>query len=186
MDKQLLIEEKFKGIMEALGLDLTDDSLIDTPKRVAKMFVHELFYGLDEKNFPKITTVQNKMKYNEMLSVYKITANSVCEHHFLPIIGHAHISYIPKDKIIGLSKLNRIVDFYCKKPQIQERLTNEIHKKLCELLETEDVAVIVDGIHTCVKIRGIKDSDSSTRTTMLSGVYLNPEARAEFFNGIKQ
>lgn len=181
-EKKQIIEKHFRIIMEALGLDLEDDSLKGTPKRVAKMYVEEIFYGLLPENFPKITTVENKFGYNEMVTEGHITMNSTCEHHFLPILGGAHVSYIPSKKVIGLSKLNRIVDYYAKRPQIQERLTDQIAKKLIELLETEDVAVVIDGVHTCVKTRGIRDATSKTRTTSLNGVYRLPEVRAEFLS----
>jgi len=182
--KKATISRNFARIMEALGLDLTDDSLMGTPDRVAKMYVDEIFGGLDPKNFPKITMVENKMGYNEMVTELKITLNSSCEHHFIPIIGHAHVSYIPGKKVIGLSKLNRIVEYYARRPQIQERLTSQIAEKLKELLEVNDVAVVVDAMHTCVRTRGIKDSASYTRTASIDGAYIETDTRAEFFNSL--
>jgi GTP cyclohydrolase I len=184
IEKKVLIEAHFKIIMETLGLDLTDDSLQDTPKRVAKMYVEEIFSGLLSENFPKMTVIENKMKYGDMVSEINITLNSSCEHHFIPIIGKAHVSYIPKDKVIGLSKLNRLVDYYSKRPQVQERLTDQISSKLKELLGTEDVAIVIDAMHTCVRTRGIKDGYSYTRTSSLSGVYKESSVRAELFNAI--
>lgn len=165
------IERHFRAIMEILGLDLSDDSLTDTPKRVAKMYYDEVFYGLRNENFPKITVVENKFNFDEIVTEANITMNSNCEHHFIPIIGKAHVSYKPNDKVIGLSKLNRIVDFFSKRPQVQERLTIQIKECLQLLLDTEDVAVVIDGVHTCVKTRGIKDNSSITRTTSLGGIF---------------
>lgn len=166
-------------------MDLSDDSLSETPRRVAKMFVDEIFYGLDPKNFPSTMNVANKFKYDGMVTEINITCNSTCEHHFVPIMGHAHISYIPRGKVIGLSKLNRVVDFYSKRPQVQERLTNQIAYKLIELLETPDVAVVIDGMHACVKTRGIKDANSVTRTAYIGGLYKSSTPlRTEFFSGI--
>lgn len=184
--KKAIIEKKFKEIMEALGLDLDDDSLKETPKRVAKMYVEEIFYGLNYSNFPKLTVIENKMKYDEMVTEFSITVNSTCEHHFIPIIGVAHISYIPKNKVIGLSKMNRVVDFYSRRPQVQERLTVQIAEKLKEVLDTDDVAVVIDAVHTCVKTRGIKDALSYTRTSSLSGNYRLNEVKLELFSSIPQ
>ena len=184
--KQEIIEKHFKAIMETLGLDLSDDSLMDTPKRVAKMYVNEICYGLDKSKFPKITTVENKFG-SQMVTESKITVNSLCEHHFITICGYAHISYIPKEngKVIGLSKMNRIVEYFSARPQVQERLTEQVHKALCDILEIEDVAVVIDGVHVCVRARGIKDSSSVTRTTSLSGRFKEDSTvRAEFFSNI--
>lgn len=178
-NKKAIIEGHFKAIMETLGLDLSDDSLADTPKRVAKMYVDEVFWGLLPENFPKMTVIENKMKYNEMVTEVNITLNSNCEHHFIPIIGKAHVSYIPKGKVVGLSKLNRLVDYYARRPQVQERLTSQIAEKLKELLGTEDVAVVIDAMHTCVRTRGIRDGASHTRTSSLGGVYAQVAARQE-------
>lgn len=183
--KKALIENHFTNIMLALGLDLSDDSLADTPKRVAKMYVEEVFWGLLPENFPKMTVIENKMGYDEMVTEVNITLNSNCEHHFIPIIGKAHVSYIPKDKVIGLSKLNRLVDYYSRRPQVQERLTDQIAKKLQELLGTDDVAVVIDAMHTCVRTRGIKDSASHTRTSSLHGIYRSSaDTRAEFYKAL--
>lgn len=184
-DKKIEIEKHFKAIMEVLGMDLTDDSLIETPKRVAKMYVDEVFQGLMPDNFPKITCVENKMQYDQLVTEINITLNSNCEHHFVPIIGVAHISYIPKSKVIGLSKMNRIAQYFGRRPQIQERLTEQIRECMSILLETDDVAVVIDGVHTCVKTRGVMDNSSITRTSKLSGVFLSDaKARQEFFNTI--
>jgi GTP cyclohydrolase I len=178
--KLLIIEQFFAEIMKTLGLDLKDDSLIDTPKRVAKMYVNEIFYGLDYSKFPKCTTVENKMHYNEMVVERNVNVQSNCEHHFVVISGSATVGYIPKDKVLGLSKINRIVEFFSKRPQIQERLTEQIYHALCFILETDDVAVVVDAEHYCVKSRGIKDVGSSTVTSRLGGIFMQPEVRAEF------
>lgn len=185
-EKKDRIEIYFKGIMETLGLDLTDDSLMDTPKRVAKMYVDETCKGLREDTFPKITTVKNKFG-SQMVTEANITMNSLCEHHFVTICGFAHISYIPKKggKVIGLSKMNRLVDYWGSRPQVQERLTEQIQKSMCELLDIKDVAVVLDGVHFCVRSRGIKDSSSVTRTSALGGSYLSDsKVREEFFNSI--
>ena len=174
------IQESFRHIMELMGLDLSDDSLEETPKRVAKMFLHETFWGLDWNNFPKVTVVSNKMKYDEMVIERNITVSSTCEHHFLPILGKAHIAYIPKEKVPGLSKLNRIVEFFSRRPQIQERLTAQIHATLCHILETDDVAVIIEAEHLCVKTRGVEDPCSDTVTSKISGVFKTvPRAKEE-------
>lgn len=177
--KRQKIENYFKKIMLTLGMDLNDDSLRDTPKRVAKMYVDEVFTGLKPENFPKITCIENKFGYKEPLIETNITLNSNCEHHFIPIIGVCHVSYKPKDRVIGLSKLNRIVQYYSKRPQVQERLSLQILEKLKELLETEDVAVVIDAVHTCVRTRGIQDSSSLTRTMNLSGSFR--DADKDFF-----
>ena len=177
-----LIEKKFKEIMEVLGLDLTDDSLKDTPKRVAKMYVKEFFSGLNPDNRPSITLFENKYKFNQMIVERDITLYSTCEHHFVPIIGKAHIGYFSSGKVIGLSKLNRIVQYYAKRPQVQERLTMQIAADLKEMLQTEDVAVLIDADHLCVSSRGIQDVNSSTVTSSYNGRFINPETRNEFFN----
>ena len=178
-----LIESHFKGIMETLGLDLSDDSLIDTPKRVAKMYVNEIFWGLDYEAFPKCTTVDNKMKYNEMVCERNINVQSNCEHHFVVIDGLATVAYVPKDKVLGLSKINRIVEYFSKRPQIQERLTEQIFHTLQFILDTEDVAVMIDAQHYCVKSRGVEDTGSSTVTTRLGGGFKSdPAARNEFLS----
>jgi len=177
-----VIEVLFADIMTALGLDLTDDSLIDTPKRVAKMYVNEIFWGLDYEAFPKCTAVDNKMKYNEMVCERNINVQSNCEHHFVVIDGLATVAYVPNQKVLGLSKINRIVEYFSKRPQIQERLTEQIFHALQYILETEDVAVMIDAQHYCVKSRGVEDTGSSTVTSKLGGGFKSdPAARAEFY-----
>lgn len=184
-EKKEKITALFTEIMETLGLDLTDDSLCETPHRVAKMYVDEVFYGLDTATFPKITVVENKFDYDHPVMEINIVTNSHCEHHFVPIIGKTHIAYIPNKKVLGLSKLNRIVDYFAKRPQIQERLTLQIHQALVEILETQNVAVVTDAMHACVKTRGIKDVTSMTRTSKLSGVFLQDSShRVEFMGAI--
>lgn len=179
------IQEKVKDIMELLGLDLTDDSLQDTPKRVAKMYVDEIFCGLNQAP-PAITVQENKFKYDQMLIETNIKVHSTCEHHLVPIVGYAHIAYIPKDKILGLSKFNRIVDYFSRRPQVQERLTNDILTFLKKALETDDVAVVIDAVHMCVKLRGIKDQDTITRTAAISGKFQTQETRQEFYNAVNK
>lgn len=182
-----LIEKYFAEIMTCLGLDLNNDSLRDTPKRVAKMFGNELFYGLDYNNFPKCTAVDNSMQHDEMVVIRNIEVKSCCEHHFLPIIGNAHIAYIPNEKVLGLSKFNRIVDFFSRRPQIQERLIEQIHATLCCILDTENVAIVIEGEHFCVKMRGVQDEDSDTLTCKLSGVFKTRlEVRQEFLGHIRR
>jgi GTP cyclohydrolase I len=163
-DKVEIIEGHFKHIMLTLGLDLNDDSLKGTPNRVAKMYVKEIFSGLNPKNKPKISVFDNKYNYNQMLVEKNINLNSSCEHHFLPIMGKAHVAYIPTGKVIGLSKINRIVDFYAKRPQVQERMTVQIAYELKKILDTEDVAVVIEAKHMCVSSRGIQDESSTTLT----------------------
>lgn len=183
--KKEKITALFTEIMETLGLDLNDDSLKETPHRVAKMYVDEVFYGLEATSFPKITVVDNKFEYDHPVMEINIVTNSHCEHHFVPIIGKTHIAYIPNKKVLGLSKLNRIVDYFAKRPQIQERLTLQIHQALVEILETQNVAVVTDAMHACVKTRGIKDVTSMTRTSKLSGVFLQDSShRMEFMSAI--
>ena len=175
------IELHFTAIMQALGLDLTDDSLIETPKRVAKMFVNEVMWGLDYEAFPKCTTVDNKMHYNEMVVERNVSVQSNCEHHFVVIDGLATVAYVPKQKVLGLSKINRIVEYFSKRPQIQERLTEQIFHALQFILETEDVAVVINARHYCVRSRGVEDTGSSTVTSRLGGGFkTDPAARAEF------
>ncbi|WP_435261991.1 GTP cyclohydrolase I FolE [Tenacibaculum sp. nBUS_03] len=174
------IEYYFGKIMHELGLDLTDDSLSGTPYRVAKMYVKELFYGLNPKNKPKLSIFENKYGYKKMLVEQNITIDSACEHHFLPITGHAHIAYIPKDKVIGLSKINRLVDYYAHRPQVQERLSLQILKNLQSVLKTEDVIVMVCAKHLCVSSRGIKDKDSFTTTIEYEGAFKDKINRDEF------
>jgi GTP cyclohydrolase I len=176
------IEFHFAKIMNALELDLTDDSLVDTPRRVAKMFVKEIFTGLNYENFPKITTIENKMDAG-MVVEKNIKVMSNCEHHFVTIDGLACVAYIPSKKVIGLSKLNRVVNFFARRPQVQERLTNQIWHTLSYLLETEDIAVYLDATHFCVRSRGVEDSNSSTITSKLGGAFMNsPDTRAEFMS----
>jgi len=178
------IEGYFGLIMKTLGLDLKDDSLSGTPYRVAKMYVKELFYGLNPKNKPKISTFDNKYGYNKMLIEENINIDSACEHHFLPITGVAHIAYIPKDKVVGLSKLNRLVDFYAHRPQVQERLSLQILIDLQKILKTPDVIVVISAKHLCVSSRGIKDKNSSTTTIEYGGAFEKDTTRAEFFNSL--
>jgi GTP cyclohydrolase I len=177
--------QRIKGLMtevvSTLGLDLTDDSLAETPHRIAKMYVNEIFSGLDYANFPKITQIDNKMGVEEMVKISNISVVSTCEHHFITIDGFAKVAYIPKDNIIGLSKINRIVRFFAQRPQVQERLTQQILVALQTLLATDDVAVSSNATHNCVKSRGIMDTSSSTQTTALGGCFkANPASRAEF------
>jgi GTP cyclohydrolase I len=171
--------------MDTLGLDLTDDSLKGTPTRVAKMYVDEIFSGLNPKNKPKIALFDNKYQYKQMLVEKDITFYSNCEHHFVPIMGKAHIAYVSSGKVIGLSKLNRIVQYYAQRPQVQERLTNQIAVELKTLLDTEDIAVVIDAKHLCVSSRGIKDDTSRTVTTCYGGIFNLPRKVAEFQNYIK-
>ena len=183
-EKKERISILFSEIMDVLGLDLTDDSLQGTPDRVAKMYIEEIFSGLDPKNKPKIALFDNKYQYNQMLVEKDITFYSNCEHHFVPIIGKAHVAYISSGKVIGLSKLNRIVQYYAKRPQVQERLTQQIANDLKEALGTEDVAIVIDAKHLCVSSRGIKDDTSSTITTFYGGVFNTPEKINELQNYI--
>ncbi|MDO6519389.1 GTP cyclohydrolase I FolE [Zobellia uliginosa] len=174
------IQSYFTKIMEELGLDLTDDSLSGTPYRFAKMYVEELFYGLDPKNKPKISVFDNKYGYDKMLVEQNITINSSCEHHFLPITGKAHIGYIPKNKVVGLSKINRLVDYYAHRPQVQERLSLQILRDLQNTLETDDVIVVISAEHLCVSSRGIKDSNSFTTTIEYGGRFENERIKSDF------
>lgn len=179
-----LIEKHFKEIMHILGLDLSDDSLMGTPHRVAKMYVKEIFSGLDPKNKPAVKLFENKYKYNEMLVEKDITFFSNCEHHFVPIYGKVHVAYISSGKVVGLSKINRIVQYYAKRPQVQERLTVQIANELKEVLGTEDVAVIIDAKHMCVSTRGIEDINSATVTSQFSGKFLSEQTKNEFLKYI--
>jgi len=175
------ITGKFREIMEILGLDLTNDSLEKTPQRVAKMYVQELFQGLSEEYFPRITTIENEMKYDQMVVVRDINVISLCEHHFVTIHGAATVAYIPKDRVIGLSKINRVANYFSRRPQVQERLTTQIADALCYILQTNDVAVYIDAKHYCVISRGVEDLNSSTITTDLRGSFkTSPETRTEF------
>ncbi len=178
-EKKYRISEHFAEIMDILGLDLNDDSLRGTPDRVAKMYVEEIFSGLNPKNKPRIALFDNKYKYDQMLVEKNITLNSNCEHHFLPIYGMAHVAYISTGKVIGLSKLNRIVQYFAKRPQVQERLTNQIGHELMEMLDTKDVAVIIDASHMCVSARGIEDNTSSTVTAFYGGRFNDADRKSE-------
>ncbi|MDX1959319.1 MAG: GTP cyclohydrolase I FolE [Leptospiraceae bacterium] len=183
-DKIVQIQEKFAEIMDILGLDLSDDSLNGTPYRVAKMFVKEIFSGLSPKNKPNLKTFENKYGYNKILVEKNITLQSFCEHHFLPIVGIAHVAYIPDQRVVGLSKLNRVVDYYARRPQVQERLTVQILNELKTVLETESVIVFIDAKHLCVSSRGVKDLGSSTQTIQYSGKFEEEQTRNEFFKMI--
>lgn len=185
VEKMEVIARHFKEIMLELGLDLTDDSLRGTPHRVSKMFVQEIFSGLNPKNKPKISVFENTYNYSKMLIEADIHFNSTCEHHFLPIIGKAHIGYISSGKVIGLSKLNRIVDYYSRRPQVQERLIMQIFNELKSVLETENVIVVMEAKHLCVSSRGIKDESSFTSTIQYGGVFNEKENRNDFFNLLK-
>lgn len=180
-----IIKDDVRHIMETLGLDLTDDSLKGTPLRVAKMFVKEIFGGLSPEKKPNASTFENKYKYGEMLVEKNITVYSTCEHHLLPIVGRAHVAYISKGTVVGLSKMNRIVDYYAKRPQVQERLTIQIVQELQRVLGTEDVACVIDAKHLCVNSRGIRDIESSTVTAEFGGAFKTQETRREFLDYIK-
>jgi GTP cyclohydrolase I len=184
-EKKEKITVLFAEIMDVMGMDLNDDSLKGTPERVAKMYIDEIFSGLNPKNKPKMSLFENKYQYNQMLVEKNITFYSNCEHHFVPIFGKAHVAYISSGKVIGLSKLNRIVQYYAQRPQVQERLTNQIGKDLEHILKTEDIAVIIDAKHLCVCSRGIKDDTSTTITTYYGGAFKNPQKIAELQNYIK-
>ena len=175
------IEKHFTKIVDELGLDLNDDSISGTPYRVAKMYVKEIFSGLDPENKPKISLFENKYNYNKMLIEKNINLNSTCEHHFLPITGKAHVSYISSGKVIGLSKLNRIVQYYSHRPQVQERLTKQIYDELKNVLDTDSVMVVIEAKHMCVSSRGIKDYTSSTVTEMYGGDFNIYNKRDEFY-----
>ncbi|MBL1417929.1 MAG: GTP cyclohydrolase I FolE [Moritella sp.] len=182
-EKKERIESHFTEILKLLELDLSDDSLAETPHRIAKMYVNEIFSGLDYASFPKITLIENKMQVDEMVKVSNITLTSTCEHHFITIDGKATIAYIPRSKIIGLSKINRIVQFFSRRPQVQERLTQQILVALQTLLDSQDVAVSITATHYCVKARGVMDATSETTTTSLGGIFKSrPETRAEFLH----
>lgn len=185
VEKIALIKEDVTRILQTLGMDLTDDSLKGTPTRVAKMFVQEIFGGLHPDREPKASTFENKYNYGEMLVEKNITLYSTCEHHLLPIVGRAHIAYISNGTVVGLSKMNRIVDYFAKRPQVQERLTIQIVKKLQEILNTEDVACVIDAKHLCVNSRGIRDIESSTVTSEFGGAFKNKETKREFLDYIK-
>ncbi len=188
MDDELKIEliaDHFRQIMHILGLDLTDDSLAGTPNRVAKMYVQEIFKGLNPKNKPSVTLFENRYAYSEMLVERDITLYSHCEHHFVPIIGKAHVAYFSSGKVVGLSKINRIVQYYAKRPQVQERLTVQIGEELKRSLGTDDVAVVIDAAHLCVSSRGINDTSSSTVTHFYAGKFEQEAVRMQFLNAVK-
>ncbi|MEI6087471.1 MAG: GTP cyclohydrolase I FolE [Bacteroidota bacterium] len=179
-EKVSKIEKHFTAIMEILGLDLTDDSLKGTPRRVAKMYVKEIFSGLNPANMPKMAMFENKYKYNEMLVEKNISFFSNCEHHFVPIFGKAHVAYISNGNVVGLSKLNRLVQYFAKRPQVQERLTMQIGKMLQKVLGTDDVAVLIDAKHLCVASRGVEDNSSSTITAFYGGKFKEEKTNNEF------
>ena len=185
IEKIALIKKDVENIMHTLGLDLTDDSLMGTPSRVAKMYVEEIFSGLHPDNKPNASTFKNKYNYGEMLVEKNISLYSTCEHHLLPIVGKAHIAYISSGTVVGLSKMNRIVDYFAKRPQVQERLTMQIVNELQKVLNTKDVACVIDAKHLCVNSRGIRDIDSSTLTSEFRGKFKNSEIRREFLDYIK-
>lgn len=185
-EKMQIIEQHFKVIMDTLGLDLTDDSLQGTPHRVAKMFVQEIFGGLNPANKPKISVFDNTYHYDKMLVEANIEFNSTCEHHFLPIVGKAHIGYVSSGKVIGLSKLNRIVDYFARRPQVQERMTMQIFNDLREVLQTDNIMVVIEAEHLCVSSRGIKDSSSYTSTLQYGGVFEDKDMRRDFFNLVQK
>ncbi len=184
-EKMAVIRHHFGKIMEALGLDLNDPSLHETPQRVAKMFVEEVFSGLDVRNLPKITTFPNDYGYGEMLVEKNISLYTFCEHHFLPIIGKVHVAYFPGEKVVGLSKLNRLVRHYARRPQVQERLTMQIANGMQKVLGSEDVAVYIEADHLCVAARGVEDTKSATVTSFFGGRFRNPEGRGEFLRSIR-
>lgn len=184
-DKIALINKDVQNILQTLGMDLTDDSIKGTPQRVAKMFVNEIFGGLDPKRKPKASTFENKYKYGEMLVEKNITIYSTCEHHLLPIVGRAHVAYISSGRVIGLSKMNRIVDYFAKRPQVQERMTMQIVQELQNALGTQDVACVVDAKHLCVNSRGIRDIESSTVTSEFGGAFKEKSVKREFLDYIK-
>ena len=178
-----ILEDAFTTIWKTVGMDLNDDSLQETPNRMAKMYINEIYFGLKEENFPKCTTVNNKMKYNEMVVERNVSVQSNCEHHGVIIDGLATVAYVPKDRVLGLSKINRIVEYFSKRPQIQERLTEQIFHTLQYILDTEDVAVMIDAQHYCVKSRGVEDTGSSTVTSRLGGGFKSdPAVRNEFYS----
>jgi GTP cyclohydrolase IA len=185
-DKLKRIAHHFSKILETLGLELEDDSIQKTPDRYAKMLVKELFWGLRTERFPAITTQSNKFKYQEMLIEAKIEIQSVCEHHFIPILGQCHIAYFPDDKVIGLSKLNRIAQYFARRPQVQERMTKQIRECLVQILDTDNVAVVIDCLHLCVRMRGVQDSNSLTRTSDYGGQFLEHSTRQEFLSSIPE
>lgn len=180
------VSEHFRHIMSTLGLDLADDSLQDSPRRVAKMFVKETMWGLDPALFPKMMLIDNKMHYDEMLVERDISVMSLCEHHFVTIRGNCHLAYMPGNKVVGLSKFNRVVDYFSRRPQVQERLTSQIFETLKFILNTENVAVVIEADHFCVISRGVKDQNSSTVTSAMGGIFRKPEVRAEFLSLVRK
>ena len=184
-EKIAVIAGHFREIMRTLGLDLEDDSLKDTAGRVAKMYVKEIFSGLNPANKPSVTLFENKYGYHQMLVAKNIQLQTTCEHHFLPVTGKAHIAYIPSAKVIGLSKINRLVRYFAKRPQVQERLTNQLANELKNTLGTEDIAVVIDAVHSCVAVRGIEDQGSSTVTSYFSGKFNREETKNEFMGMIR-
>jgi GTP cyclohydrolase I len=181
-----ILEEAFTTIWKTVGIDLNDDSLRETPNRMAKMYINEIYFGLKEENFPKCTTVDNKMRYDEMVIERDVNVQSNCEHHGVVIDGLATVAYIPKDRVLGLSKINRIVEYFSKRPQIQERLTEQVYYALQYILDTENVAVVINAQHYCVKSRGVEDTGSSTMTSKLGGCFkTDPMVRAEFMSLVK-
>lgn len=184
--KMRVIEENFTSIMSVLGLDLADDSLRDTPRRMAKMFVNETMWGLDPCNFPKMMLIENKMRYDEMLVERNISVMSLCEHHMVTIEGKCHIAYIPNGKVVGLSKFNRVVEYFSRRPQVQERLTAQIFATLKFLLDTDDVAVVIDSKHYCVISRGVEDESSETITSAIGGRFREPQVKSEFLALIRK
>jgi GTP cyclohydrolase I len=185
-EKITAITYHFKKIMETLGLDLEDDSLKETPKRVAKMYVKEIFSGLDPNAFPAISLFKNTYQYSEMLLEKDIQVYSCCEHHFIPFVGKAHVAYFPGEKVIGLSKLNRIVKYFARRPQVQERLTMDIANSLKRILQTEDIAVVIEAKHFCVAARGVEDSNSSTSTSHFGGKFNTGENKATFYKALRE
>jgi len=180
-----LITKHFREIMQIMGLDLTDDSLKGTPKRVAHMYVKEVFSGLNPKNKPKVTLFNNNYQYDEVVMVRDITFYTMCEHHFIPFFGKAHVAYIPHDKVAGLSKVNRLVQFFARRPQVQERLTMQIAKEISEQFHTADVAVAIEASHLCVAARGVEDTTSSTVTTNFMGKFAEDEYKLQFLGSLK-
>lgn len=177
---------KFRELLTHLGMHMKDDSLQETPGRIARMWANEVFYGLDYNNFPRCTTFENKMKYDEVIIAKDVNVASMCEHHFVPFVGVAHVGYVPTTKVIGLSKVNRVVDFFARRPQVQERLGEQIAAALSFILETEDIAVVIKCSHMCTRLRGVKDANSETITSVMSGRFREKEAlRAEFLSLVR-
>lgn len=184
-EKILQIQHHFQKIMQALGLDLNDESLKDTPQRVAEMYVTEIFSGLNPETYPDMTSFENSYGYNGMLIEKNITLYSYCAHHFVPIIGKAHVAYYPSEKVVGLSKINRLVHHFARRPQVQEKLTMDIANALKDSLETDDIAILIEADHLCVASRGVKDTNSTTQTSYYGGKFEEPETRQEFLSSIE-